>query len=66
MSRFIDHYIYAVSKAMRYESSALVTCGVIRRPGREKSALLAKRGAQSARSSNFQLITFFFFALLAG
>ena len=37
------------------------TCGVIRRPGREKYALLAKRGAQSAPDCNFQLIHFFFF-----
>ena len=53
-----------LAAANRYHLTC--ACGVIQRPGREKSALLAKRGAQSAPEQEFSAYHLFFFALLAG
>ena len=58
-----------LTKNNRYLAAANryhLTCGVIQRPGREKSALLAKRGAQSAPEQEFSAYHLFFFAPLAG
>jgi hypothetical protein len=46
--------------------SPSLTRGVIGRPRREKSALLAKHGARSAPEQKFSANQLFFFALLAG
>ena len=52
-----------LTKNNRYLTAANryhLTCGVIQRPGREKSALLAKRGAQSAPEQEFSAYHLFF------